>query len=253
MDFPAAGITHACLHIPQAGAEASIPPANYMGGVASIAANAVLERQTRNSATPLFARLDEELPREQVRDFLLGQLRDGNWRRHFPDLEAVEECAGTAQEYARTQGGEAPWLALTFRYYFSGNLSSLELEMEAEVGNGRELVTNVQGVKGPGARYTQTLDYLVSAQGLGAWITPRESAEYWTGLGVDYTAEAIRAGSAELVQMLDFELGQVPLRGRQKGAQYAHGDSFGVEVHRAGDRRWIRIRNGRVASVRIRP
>jgi hypothetical protein len=103
------------------------------------------------------------------------------------------------------------------------------------------------------ADFSQQLFYDMPAEGIGYFSGPSDMAAAWARLDGARASAHVEAGLRELARMLAYELQRSPKFGRIPGKQreWREGDftTYGVAETGDGQRAWLRLRNGHLASV----
>ncbi|MGH8076856.1 MAG: hypothetical protein ACREPE_05965 [Lysobacter sp.] len=220
-----------------------------IGGAVAGLVSAAIDRHLE----PALNNLGKAITIESLKEPVLEVVKAKVDPAQFPSIRAVAFHESSLEDHVKT-GASLPdeqVLVLTFRYYFTQNMGALRVSLNATV-DARKLLVAPTKKRPP--MFTRQMFYDVPAKGLGFLISPREGAEYWTGVGAGTTRQMVVAGVDELLAMLSQELTREPTFGRIAGKQLSWnsgmpGGAYGVAIDEVGDRLWIRLRNGSLASI----
>lgn len=217
-----------------------------MGGAAAGLVSAAIDRHLE----PALDTLGEAITIESLKESVLELVTAKVGPPQFPSVRTVGFHESSLEAHVKT-GSASPdekVLALSFRYFFTQNMGVLRVSLNARIDDRKLLAAPVTRKRSP--MFARQMFYDVPTEGLGFLISPREAAGYWTGVGADTTRQMVVAGIDELLAMLSQELTREPTLGRIPGKQLSMpGGAYGVAIDEVGDRLWVRLRNGSLAST----
>lgn len=226
--------------LPQTQLEASDAPgvstagAGPVGGaVAAPIADARMDRHLG----PQLQRLLAEMPRRDYAVVLIEALR--------AELAATEgfPIADVRTGAAADAAVDGPLLEVDAAYYMTPYFRDFRIVLQARLTRA--------GQKEPD--FSQQLFYDMPAQGIDYFSGPADMAAAWARLDGAAAAAHVEAGLRELARMLAYELRRSPKFGRIPGKQreWREGQftTYGVAETASGERVWLRLRNGHLASV----
>jgi hypothetical protein len=245
--LPVPGATTVEIYLPQSELYTETGAYLMMGGAVPAAITAILESKDEAAA----ARLRDNLPAQDFDKLLMEAFSKHLDARHFATITKVVVHHGepAAIEASNPGAPEEQVLALRFRYYLTPRLASLRVAATARLG-ARKIVTSAPRKDAP-PLFSQELAYEIP--GASFFALPSTRAEAWSSMGGPAVAEQIADGVDTVMAMLASEMGTQPRFGRLTGKQIAWGTSYGVVENSTGDRDWIRMRNGWLVSVPVRP
>ena len=226
--------------LPQTQLEASDAPgvssaaAGPVGG--AIAATIADARMDRHLG-PQLVRLRAEMPQRDYAAVLIEALR--------AELAATEgfPVADVRTGAAAVVGDDGPLLEVDAAYYMTPYFRDFRIVLRARLTR--------TGQKEPD--FSQELFYDMPAQGIDYFSGPADMAAAWSRLDGARAAAHVEAGLRELARMLAYELRRSPKFGRIPGKQreWREGQftTYGVAETGSGERAWLRLRNGHLASV----
>ena len=232
-------------------------PNHMIGGAVGVLMQTA-EDKTADSRNPFLVQLNASIPAADYGAVLQEAVRKQLGAAQFTHITKVAVHAATAAEIEGPSRGnpDEQVLALDVRYYLAPYFKTLRVAMTARLG-AREIVT-ASPSSNEAPSFVQEFYYDVPADRGGFMRTPRSgNAEYWTKMGGQAVGAQILAGMDEVMAMLAYELGRQPRFGRIPGKQIAwqeanQNSTYGVFERQVGDRQWLRLRNGRIASVPAR-
>lgn len=242
MLVPNGAIKRLEIAFPQESIVIKAAPPNYaMGGPLTLLTSGLAEKKLR----PALERADKEAPASYIRDELIRGVRENIDRNLFPNVGDIELASpANAGHLSRTSSPDC--LYLSFEVYFTDNLRSLRIELKARAfGDGRKADSK--------PLFGQDLYYAVPAEPHRVFFSPTQGADYWQRQDETAIRRHIREGVNELVAMLNREVTRQPVKERIPGRQIAWDDgqlgTYGVILDEVGDRVWLRLRGGRLASI----
>ena len=206
--------------------------------------------QEEKHLRPAVARFNAAIPGAQRADQLAAAVRESLATVPGLQVASLTVHRGVAPgDVPRGDGGRRV-LLLIARQHMAYGFFSLDVELEARYGLASE-VFKFQGKPKLLFAQTFTASFPRPAGGKGGGIFGwmEQSAASWEALGPDAVAGMVDAGLRDVASMLAYELQRRPRFGRLSGKQLAVGDTYGVVEHVAGDRAWVRLRNGRLGSL----
>lgn len=228
------------LALPQTQLEASDAPgvstagAGPVGG--AIAATIADARMDRHLG-PQLLRLRAEMPPRDYAAVLAEALR--------AELAATEgfPVADIRTGAAADAAVDGPLLDIDAAYYMTPYFRDFRIVLRARLTR--------TGQKE--ADFSQQLFYDMPAQGIDYFSGPSDMAAAWSRLDGARASAHVDAGLRELARMLAYELRRSPKFGRIPGKQreWREGQftTYGVAETGSGERAWLRLRNGHLASV----
>lgn len=226
--------------LPQTQLEASDAPGVSTAGAGpaggAIAATIADARMDRHLG-PQLARLRAEMPPRDYVALLAEALR--------AELAATEgfPIAEVRTNAAADTAVDGPRLDVDAAYYMTPYFRDFRIVLRARLTR--------TGQKEPD--FSQQLFYDMPAQGIDYFSGPSDMAAAWARLDGARASAHVDAGLRELARMLAYELRRSPKFGRIPGKQreWREGQftTYGVAETGSGDRAWLRLRNGHLASV----
>jgi hypothetical protein len=226
--------------LPQTQLEASDAPgvstagAGPVGG--AIAATIADARMDRHLG-PQLVRLRAEMPARDYAAVLVEALRT--------ELAATEgfPVADVRTGAAADAAVDDPLLDVDAAYYMTPYFRDFRIVLRARLTR--------TGQKEPD--FSQQLFYDMPAQGIDYFSGPADMATAWARLDGARASAHVEAVLRELARMLAYELRRSPKFGRIPGKQreWREGQftTYGVAETGSGERAWLRLRNGHLASV----
>lgn len=215
----------------------------------ALATNSIRGQEEKH-LRPALARLNAAIPASQRADRLATAVRES--LATVPGLQVASLTVHRGVHPADLPRGDGTRrvLLLVAHQSMAYGFFSLDVELEARYGLASEVFT-FEGK--PKLLFAQTLTASFprpaggKGGGLFGWM--EQSAASWEALGADAVAGMVDTGLRDVAAMLAYELQRRPRFGRLPGKQLAVGDTYGVVEHLAGDRAWVRLRNGRLGSL----
>lgn len=155
----------------------------------------------------------------------------------------VDAHSDTDAARSAVSGLETPVLALFVQVRLHPGHTSMEIRAVARMAKG------IAALAAPAKDkfdYAQVLTYRVDS---GVRGSVGERAAYWSSLPAGRATELIEGGLRALVDMLAYDLGQRPTKGRQPGRQIALGTDYAIVETTLGDHSLLRARSGQLFSV----
>lgn len=228
------------ISLPQTRLEASSSPGVSSATGGAIAA-AIADARMDRHLTPQLERLRTEMPSRDYAAMLADALR--------AELGTID---GFKLADVRVDTTDSPrttadaLLEVDAAYYMTPYFRDFRVVLQVRLGR--------PGVKEPD--FSQRLIYDMPAEGVGYFSGPSDMAAAWARLDGARAAAHVEAGFRELARMLAHELKRTPRFGRIPGRQreWREGEytTYGVTEIDGGERVWLRLRNGYLASVPAR-
>jgi len=251
--LPAAAITKVEVYVPQeriivADAVNPMPVGGLVEGLIGAAHDHAWQKNVQPHLDVFLQQNDVDHLREEI----VPIVQAGLDRDQLPGLKDVVLQPGTLKDSKGNQlASQDQIAALTFTFLLTPRLDIFRVAMVVRIGERAALLRERPG-QTPKIPFAQELSYDVPVPAeYRSSVT--HAAVYWRGLGEDALRPHVRAAATELMSMLARELGRTPTRGYQRGKQIPWGiqgvANFGVVLDDRGERVWIRLRDGQLASV----
>lgn len=226
--------------------------AGAIGGLAGGIASEIGEARMRHHLDPVLARLRQEMPSRNYTELLEAALRDKlAGTLQIGDIRILPKPVDGAPTTWTPSANNRRLLQVRARYTMTAGYRDLRISLDARIN---PPVTPALCRKDD-PDFSQTLFYDVPATGIGYFSGPKDMATSWSAMSGEEAASHIEAGLEQLTAMLAWELAHKPKFGRTPGKQFEWRDgqytTYGsVETEHDG-RRWLRLRNGHLASVPV--
>lgn len=226
--------------LPQTQLEASDAPGVSSAGAGPVGgaiADTIADARMDRHLGPQLLRLRAEMPPRDYVAVLVEALR--------AELAATEgfPVADVRTGTAAAAAVDGPLLEVDAAYYMTPYFRDFRIVLRARLTR--------TGQKEPD--FSQQLFYDMPAEGIGYLSGPSDMAAAWARLDGARASAHVDAGLRELARMLAYELRRSPKFGRIPGKQreWREGQftTYGVAETGSGERAWLRLRNGHLASV----
>lgn len=209
-----------------------------------------MHRQEDTHLRPVLARMNAALPHDGRADRLATAVREALATVPGLQVGSLAVHRGVAPADLPKGDGARKILLLVARQEMAFGFFSLDVVLEARYG----LASEVLSFEGkPKLQFAQTLiasfPRPAGGKGGGVFGWMEVSAKAWDDLGPTVIGGMVDTGLRDVAAMLAYELQRRPRFGRIPGKQHAVGDQYAVVEHEAGDRVWLRLRNGRLGSL----
>lgn len=217
--------------------------ATMMGGPIAGGIAGIIDARVRKVQAPHLARLNEMLDPATWAPLIVEQLTAKLPESPLADRAQIVAYPDAGLARGAVSAVDTPVLALFVHVRLDPGHTSLEIRGIARMANGKAALA-------PPAKdkfdYAQVLTYRIDS-GLRGSVAER--AAHWSSLSPEHARRIVTEGLHSLTDMLAYDLGQKPRKGRQPGRQVAVDASYAVVETTRGDRSWLRARNGQLFSV----
>ena len=224
--------------------------AGAIGGLAGGIASEIGEARMRHHLDPVLARLRQEMPSRNYTKLLEAALRDKLASTlQIGDIHILPKSVGGGPTARMPSANNRRVLLVVARYTMTPGYRDLRVSLNTRIDP--PAMPSLGRKDDPD--FFQTLFYDVPASGIGYFSGPKDMATSWSTMRGEDAASHVQAGLEQLAAMLAWELAHKPKFGRISGKQFEWRDgqytTYGsVETEHDG-RRWLRLRNGHLASV----
>lgn len=209
-----------------------------------------MHRQEDTHLRPVLARMNAALPQGGRADLLATAVREALATVPGLQVGSLAVHRGVAPADLPNGDGTRKILLLVARQEMAFGFFSLDVVLEARYGPASEVL---KFTGKPKLLFAQTLiasfPRPAGGEGGGLFGWMEQSAKVWDGLGAEAIDSMVQTGLRDVAAMLAYELQRRPRFGRIPGKQLAVGDQYAVVEREAGDRVWLRLRNGRLGSL----
>jgi hypothetical protein len=137
-------------------------------------------------------------------------------------------------------------LLLVCHYEMDALFQGFVVGMYARYGTRAEILASGRKQNLP---FLQSLEYRETTPRGGFLSFAEDAARYWEGIGPEAIDRRIDSGLRDVAAMLAYELQHKPKFGRIAGKQFGIGKQYAAIETERGDRAWLRVRNGQLASL----
>lgn len=223
------------VSLPQTQLEASSSP-GVSSATGGMVAAAIADMRMDRHLTPQLERLRVEMPARDYANLLVEALRS--------ELTTIGAFPLSDVRVDGTTGAtDGAVLDVDAMYYMTPYFRDLRVVLQVRLTR--------PGAKEP--EFSQRLIHDMPAEGIGYFSGPSEMAAAWARVDGARAAAHVETGLRELARMLAYELRHTPRFGRISGKQreWREGEftTYGVAENQDGQRVWLRLRNGYLASV----
>jgi hypothetical protein len=210
-----------------------------------------IRRQEEKFLQPSLVRLNQGMTHDHRADALTAAIRrelEATGKIKLGELRVHRKVPITALPRGDAASNV---MVIIAGYEMQTGFAMLDVSLDVRYGPGSEALAVNRVPKLVFAQHISHLEPRVvrskKSGGLFGWM--EVAAQDWEAIGPATISSQIDAGLQEVAAMLAYEIQRKPHFGRISGKQYALGDNFGVVEHKAGERSWLRVRNGRLSSL----